>query len=170
MASQSDSPEHAATAEPSEGGAQIQIVGQYIKDLSFENPSVDPDFEKTEEAPNLEVQVNVSANRIRDGVYESAIELKAVAAISTGTIYDLELVYGGMFRAKNIDEQNLEAFLLIHCPGLLFPFARRLVADLTREGGFPPLLLDPIDFAALYQMNKQRQGAGNGNGKPQLMN
>ena len=160
-----DNSDHTA-ASSNTRDAQVQIIGQYIKDLSFENPAVGKPLEKSDQSPNLEVQVNVSAKRLRDEMYESAIELKAVASIPSGTLYDLELVYGGMFRARNIEGQALEAFLLIHCPTLVFPFARRLVADLTREGGFPPLLLDPIDFAALYQMNKEKTATE----KPPLMN
>lgn len=155
MADDDKETEAKAAGSPAQS-AQIQIVGQYIKDLSFENPSVGKPIQKSDESPNLEVQINVSANRLKEELFESAIELKVVASISEGTIYDLELIYGGMFRARNIEDQALEAFLLIHCPTLLFPFARRVVADLTREGGFPPLMLDPIDFTALYQMNKKR--------------
>src|SRR5207249_7486757 len=88
---------------------------------------------------------------------ESAIAFKAQANSKAGVIYDLELSYAGLFEVQNLPDQALEPFLLINCPALLFPFLRRLVADLTREGGFPPLLLDPIDFAALF-MQRQQQG------------
>lgn len=136
-----------------------QIVGQYIKDLSFENPSIGKPIKNKEEQPNLEVQINVNAKRLKDDHFESAIEFKAVAANSTGTIYDLELIYAGLFKLKNVPDEALEPFLLIHCPTLVFPFLRRLVADLTREGGFPPLFLDPVDFAALYAHNQKQDGA-----------
>lgn len=135
---------------------QAQIVGQYIKDLSFENPSVGKPILKKDEQPNLEVQINVSAQRLKDEHYESAIHFKAIAKNSAGTIYDLELVYAGMFKLRNAPDDALEPFLLIHCPTLTFPFLRRLVADLTREGGFPPLFLDPVDFATLYAHNKKQ--------------
>jgi len=91
--------------------------------------------------------------------FESAIELKAQATNKLGVIYDLELTFAGMFQVENLPEQAMEPFLLINCPALLFPFARRLVADLTREGGFPPLLLDPIDFAALFARRQQERAA-----------
>lgn len=138
---------------------QVQVVGQFIKDLSFENPSMGKRLKGKDEQPNLEVQINVNAKPLADDHYESAIEFKAVATNSSGTIYDLELVYAGIFRLKNAPEDALEPFLLIHCPTLVFPFLRRLVADLTREGGFPPLLLDPVDFATLYAHNKKTDGA-----------
>ena len=94
-------------------------------------------------------------------MFESAILFKAEATSETGVIYDLELTYAGLFEIESMPEQTLEPFLLINCPSLLFPFLRRLVADLTREGGFPPLLLDPIDFASLF-MQRQQQGAAQG--------
>ena len=147
--------------EPSQGQqAQIRVIAQYIKDLSFENPNVRKLLDSQGEPPNLRVEVNVNASKITDKAYESAIQLKAEATNNLGTIYDLELSYAGMFEISNMPEASLEPFLLINCPTLLFPFARRLVADLTREGGFPPLLLDPIDFTGLFvkrQQDKQAQ-------------
>jgi preprotein translocase subunit SecB len=149
----------AAGAQAPQGGepgqVMIQIVGQYIKDLSFENPNVDKLIDGPGEAPNLQVAVNVAGRRVADGLFESAIDFKAQAVNKIGTIYDMELVYAGLFKIQNIPEQSLEAFLLINCPSILFPFLRRLVADITREGGFPPLLLDPIDFAGLYMRRQQ---------------
>jgi preprotein translocase subunit SecB len=140
------------------GPVQVRIVGQYIKDLSFENPNVRKLIDGPGEKPTLRVEVNVNATKMTDRIFESAIEFKAEATNQAGVIYDMELAYAGLFEIQNIPEQALQPFLLINCPSLLFPFLRRLVADLTREGGFPPLLLDPIDFAGLF-MQKQQQGA-----------
>jgi preprotein translocase subunit SecB len=136
---------------------QAQVVGQYIKDLSFENPNVGKLLDGAGESPNLKLEVNVNAKRAGRDLFESAIDFKAQATNKAGVIYDLELVYAGMFKIENMPSQALEPFLLINCPLLLFPFVRRLVADLTREGGFPPLLLDPIDFAGLFMRKKQQQ-------------
>jgi preprotein translocase subunit SecB len=149
----------AAGASPVQGQPpiQAQVVGQYIKDLSFENPNVGKLLDGPGESPNLNLEVNVNANRVSGGLFESAIEFKAQATNKAGVIYDLELVYAGMFKIENMPAKALEPFLLINCPLPMFPFLRRLVADLTREGGFPPLLLDPIDFAGLF-MRKQQQG------------
>jgi len=141
--------------------AQVRVIAQYIKDLSFENPNVRKLLENPGEAPNLRVEVNVNASKLTANTYESAIHLKAEATNKLGVIYDMELAYAGMFQIENIPEPSLEPFLLINCPSLLFPFARRLVADLTREGGFPPLLLDPIDFAALF-VRRQQEKSGQG--------
>jgi preprotein translocase subunit SecB len=137
---------------------QVRVVGQYIKDLSFENPNVGKLLQSAGDNPNLKLEVNVNANRAGNDLYESAIEFKAHASNKLGVIYDLELVYAGLFKIENVPQQALEPFLLINCPSLLFPFLRRLAADLTREGGFPPLLLDPIDFAGLYVRRKQEAG------------
>jgi preprotein translocase subunit SecB len=149
-------------AETPQQSLQAQVLGQFIKDLSFENPSVGKLLEGPGESPNLNVAVNVQAARLGPELFESAIDFKAHATNKEGTIYDLELVYTGLFRIKSIPEAALEPFLLINCPTLIFPFLRRLVADITREGGFPPLLLDPIDFAALFIRRQQEQAAGSG--------
>jgi preprotein translocase subunit SecB len=132
-----------------------QVVGQFIRDLSFENPNVHKLLEGPGENPNLKLEVNVNAERMQPELFQSAIEFKAHATNKDGTIYIMECVYGGLFKLQNIPENALEPFLLINCPTILFPFLRRLVADITREGGFPPLLLDPIDFGGLYIRRQQ---------------
>jgi preprotein translocase subunit SecB len=151
----------AATAQQT----QVRVVAQYIKDLSFECPNVAKLLDGPGEAPNLRVEVNVNASKITGATFESTINFKAEASNKGGTIYDLELAYAGMFQVENMPEAALEPFLLIDCPALLFPFARRLVADLTREGGFPPLLLDPINFANLFNKRQQERSA-QGQAKP----
>lgn len=157
----------AAAAQGEQKPIEAQIIGQFIKDLSFENPSIGKLLNGPGENPNLNIEVNVEAKRMGPDLYESGINFHAVASNKDGTIYDLELVYVGLFRLKNIPDSALEQFMLINCPTLVFPFLRRLVADLTREGGFPPLLLDPIDFGALY-VARQRQAAAQASpsGKP----
>ena len=148
------SPPAAAAQQP-----QIRVVAQYVKDLSFECPNVAKLLDGPGEAPNLRVEVNVNANKVTGSTFESTINFKAEATNKLGTIYDLELAYAGMFQVENLPEAALEPFLLIDCPALLFPFARRLIADLTREGGFPPLLLDPINFANLFAKRQQERAA-----------
>ncbi len=137
---------------------QAQVVGQYIKDLSFENPNVDKMMGGGPgDNPNIQLEVNVDARTAdaKNNIYESAIQFRAHATSKIGTIYDLEVVYAGVFRIQNIPKDAMEPFLLVNCPALLFPFLRRLLADITREGGYPPLLLDPIDFGALYMRRQQ---------------
>ena len=141
---------------------QVRVMGQYIKDLSFENPNVSKLLSGPGDNPNLNIEVNVNATRMGNDVFESAINFKGTAQNAIGIIYDLELVYAGLFKIENVPEAALEQTLLINCPALLFPFLRRLIADISREGGFPPLMLDPIDFAGLYVARKQHL-AGQGN-------
>lgn len=132
----------------------IQVVGQYLKDLSFESPGAPKSLKSPGNNPNLHVDINVNVVKLHDDAFESAIHLKGHASNDEGTIYVIEAVYAGAFEVKNIPDEALEPILLINCPTILFPFLRRIIADMTQEGGFPPLLLDPIDFANLY---KQRQ-------------
>lgn len=142
---------------------QAKVLNQYVKDMSFENPNIRKLMTGGGEAPSLKVEVNVNAERVDENVYESAIELKASATNNVGTVYVMETVYAGLFRIESIPDQALEPFLLISAPMTLFPFLRRLVADVTREGGYPPLLLDPIDFAGLYFRRQQELQAQQGN-------
>jgi len=144
---------------------EAHVIGQFIKDLSFENPNIGRLLSNSGETPAVNLEINVNAKRVQTDLFESAIDFKAVASIADGTLYDLELSYAGLFQLRNIPEQALEPFLLINCPTLIFPFLRRLVADITREGGFPPLMLDPIDFAQLF-MRRRQELAGQGIGKP----
>ena len=142
----------AAEAEPS-----IQVIGQYLKDLSFESPKAPGSLKSPGENPNLQVDINVNVKKLDEEVFESGIQLKIHASNDDGTIYMLEALYAGAFQVRNLPADALEPVLLINCPTILYPFLRRIIAEMTQEGGFPPLLLDPIDFATLY---KQRKAAG----------
>lgn len=144
---------------------QARIMSQYIRDLSFESPSIDRALEGPGANPNLELEVNVNARSMRDHHYQSEIEFKATATDDSGTIYEMECTYGGVFLLENIPQEALEPFMLVNCPSMLFPFLRRIIADLTREGGFPPLFLDPIDFGALYLNRKQGEDGNPGGGQ-----
>jgi preprotein translocase subunit SecB len=138
---------------------QVKIVAQFIKDLSFENPIIGKLLKEPGDTPNLQLAINVNAQGIGTDLYESSIDFNAHATNQHGTVYELEVVYAGVFKVQNLPPPALEPFLLVNCPSILFPFLRRLVADVTREGGFPPLLLDPFDFGALYLRKQQeRQG------------
>lgn len=143
--------------------AQVRVLGQFIKDLSFENPSVGKVEITPNEQPNIRIEVSVNAQNMAPNVFESVTSLTAHCSVKAGVLYELELQYGAALQLENVPEQSLEPFLLINCPALTFPFVRRLVADITREGGFPPLLLDPIDFAGLY-MQRQKSGQGGAGG------
>jgi preprotein translocase subunit SecB len=166
MADNDNSSGAAPTAGNAQGQTVVRAVAQYIKDLSFENPNIERLLGGTSENPNLKVEINVNARPLRAPLYESAIEFSAQAASKEGIIYEVEIVYAGLFHIENMPPASLEPFLLINAPSLIFPFLRRLVADVTREGGFPPLTLDPIDFAGLYVQRKQQAEAGATGGAP----
>jgi preprotein translocase subunit SecB len=134
---------------------QVKVAGQYIKDLSFENPNIGKLLKEPGDSPNLQLAINVNAQGVGPDLYEASIDFNAQATNELGTVYELEVVYAGLFKIQNIPQQSLEPFLLVNCPSILFPFLRRIVADISREGGFPPLLLDPFDFAALYMRRKE---------------
>jgi preprotein translocase subunit SecB len=138
---------------------QVKVAGQYIKDLSFENPNIGKLLKEPGDNPNLQLSINVSAHAVEADLFESAIDFNAQATNKHGTLYELEVIYAGLFKVQNLPPQALEPFLLINCPTILFPFLRRLVADVSREGGFPPLLLDPFDFASLYVRRQQEMRA-----------
>lgn len=133
----------------------VRILGQYVKDLSFESPNITKMLSGAPENPNLNLELNVVPTLVRPDLHEVALTFKAEATSKTGTIYDLEMVYAGLFEIKNAPAEALEPMLNINSAALLFPFLRRIVADLTREGGFPPLLLDPVDFASLYMKKRE---------------
>lgn len=152
--------------QPAQKPIEARVVGQFIKDLSFENPNIGKLLANPGEQPSIKLEINVAAKRMQPELFESAIDFKAVASNAEGTIYDLELVYAGLFQLKNVPDQALEPFLLVNCPTLIFPFLRHIVAEVTREGGFPPLMLDPIDFAQLFMRRKQELAAAAASGRP----
>jgi preprotein translocase subunit SecB len=138
-------------------GPKVSVLGQYIKDLSFENPNAPKSFQEPGDNPNLQLNFNVGANKLSDTTYEVTLHFEGEAKSEESGIYQLDLVYAGVFRVENFPQERLRPFLFIDCPSQLFPFVRRIIADLTREGGYPPLLIDPIDFAALYRRNVAQQ-------------
>ena len=132
---------------------QFRVLGQYVKDLSFENPGAPNSLRPTGEGPKTDIGIDVQARR-REGEedqYEADLKLNISAKRGDEVLFIIELVYGGVFLLKNIPPESLQPALLIECPRLLFPFARQIVADVSKDGGFPPIMLDPIDFAALYR-------------------
>ncbi|MEZ5818820.1 MAG: protein-export chaperone SecB [Hyphomicrobiaceae bacterium] len=148
---------------PQELQMQIRILGQYVKDLSFESPSIRKLMTSQAENPNLNLEMNVEPEQVAPDVYETTLSFKARAeSKSIGVIFEMELDYSGLFRIENAPPEVLDAVLNIQCPTLLFPFVRRIVADMTRDGGImPPLMLDPVDFGALYMRKRQAaQGGG----------
>ncbi len=143
------------------GGAQptFRVLAQFLKDLSFENPGLAQMAKGDDERAQVKVDVNVAVNKLADSVFESVLEINTAAKTSKGILYNVEVSYGGVFRLEGIPEQAIQPALFINAPTLLYPFVRRIVADVTRDGGYPPLLLDPIDFAGLYAQNRGKINA-----------
>lgn len=129
----------------------INVLSQYIKDLSFENPNAPESMRGTGAHPTIKVEFNVSAKPVVDGHIEVELKIEARAQQEEKVLFNIDLVYAGVFRVQNIPQEALQPLILIECPRLLFPFARQIVSETTQSGGFPPLLVDPVDFARLYQ-------------------
>lgn len=142
-------------------GPRLSILTQYVKDLSFENPRGPYGMQPGQPRPEIQIQVDVRAVPLAEGQYEVVLDLNIEAKAGDNPVFLVELAYGGLFAIANIPQDSLQPLLLIECPRLLFPFARRVVADCTRDGGFPPLMIDPIDFVTLYRRRLQQQAAAN---------
>jgi preprotein translocase subunit SecB len=130
---------------------QLNVLVQYTKDLSFENPNAPRSLGPQEKQPNIGIQVNVNAKQVGETDFEVNLLLEGSAGEGADTLFKFELDYAGVFRIRNVPAPQMHPVVMIECPRLLFPFARQIVADAVRNGGFPPLYLEPIDFALLYQ-------------------
>ena len=166
-----DQPPSDSAPEPADAGAAeeaqpITINAQFIKDLSFEAPAAPGIFSVMQESqPDINVNINVSANPLQDKVFEVILEFQAECKVKEQVAFIFELEYAGVF-TLNVPEEHLQPVLLIECPRLLFPFARNILADISRDGGFPPLMLGPVDFAAMFQTQlKEIQKAQADDGK-----
>jgi preprotein translocase subunit SecB len=135
---------------------QVIINAQYVKDFSFENPGAPENLVNKGDAPKIDVSVDIQVTALQENAYEVALIVSASAKINDKPLFLTELSYGGIFTV-DVPEAEKEPILMIYCPGMLFPYARRIISDATRDGGFPPLMLDPIDFAALFQQHKAHQ-------------
>ena len=162
MADKKDNP--AEAAKPGNGAQpSLNILAQYVKDLSFESPGAPNSLRGRENAPGININVNVNANPMSDTEFDVNLTINAKAGGDKDVLFNVELVYGGVFRLNGFPQEHTLPILFIECPRLLFPFARHIIADATRNGGFPPLMLDPIDFAQMFQ---QRIAEEQGKGKP----
>lgn len=163
MAEQDTTPSTNGDAAQQAAGDQPQVaaLAQYIKDLSVENPS-SPQVFQWQEQPQLDVQFNINVSKAGDDLHEVVLKIEASARSQSGVHFVVDLSYGGLFAIRNVPDDTLQGFLLIDGPRLLFPFARQIIAGATQDLGFPPLMLDPIDFAAAFmaQMQQQEQAGG----------
>lgn len=143
--------------ENSASKREIKVTAQYIKDLSFENPHAPKSFGGGKD-PATAVSVDINASRLKEELYE--VELKISAKIDAGEepLFLVDVTYAGLFEIYGVDQEEIEGVLLVYGPSLLFPFVRRIIADVVKDGGFPPLMLDPIDFAKLYMERRAAEG------------
>jgi preprotein translocase subunit SecB len=148
-----------AAAPTPQPGAQpsMRILAQYLKDLSFENPNAPQSLAPQQTQPEINIAVNVNARNLTPTDFEVTLHLDTKAKAQEKVTFAAEVLYAGVFRMENFPQNVLHAAVLIECPRLLFPFARQILADATRNGGFPPLMLDPIDFAQMYQRRMAQQ-------------
>ena len=164
MADQDDSLPTDDTAQQANGAMdpanapQVAGIAQYIKDMSVENPSA-PGVFQWQGQPQIDVQFNIMVNRVNEEVHEVMLKITLKADSDQGTHFVVELAYAGLFGLRNIPEEAMPPFLLIEAPRLLFPFARQIIAEQVQNLGFPPVLLDPIDFASAYMAQLEQSGA-----------
>ena len=140
-----------AVTENNAASPSLNILAQYVKDFSFENPGAPRSLQARDNAPAINISVNVNANPLSETEFDVNLVLNAKATVDKDVLFNVELVYGGVFRIEGFPQEHMLPILFIECPRLLFPFARHIIADATRNGGFPPLMLDPIDFAQMFQ-------------------
>ncbi|MGE3148908.1 MAG: protein-export chaperone SecB [Pseudorhodoplanes sp.] len=136
--------------QPTANPPQLNIVAQYIKDFSFENPNA-PRSLNPQQQPAISIQINVAAKPLAENDVEVELKLDGKAESGGQLLFSFDLTYAGIFRVQNVPQENMSPLVLIECPRLLFPFAREIIATASRNGGFPPLMIDPIDFVALYR-------------------
>jgi preprotein translocase subunit SecB len=152
----SDASNGAAGPADAAASPRLQILTQYIRDLSFENIAVQKGI-ASEGKPDIRIQVNLDAKQRGEDRFEVAIKLNANASIQENPVFILELDYAGLFVVQNVPKEQLHPFLMIECPRQMFPYLRRIVGDVTRDGGYPALNLEPIDFVSLYRTGLARQ-------------
>ncbi len=147
----------ASNPAPAADKPAIFLRAQYIKDLSFENPRAPASIFSLREAPQMDVSINLGAQRLDEKVFELSIHIATRAVAEKTTVFLCDVVYAGVIEVQSIPDEALESAIFIQGAQLLYPFARRVVADLTRDGGFPPLQLEPMDFATMYAQRAQPQ-------------
>lgn len=142
----------AAAQDGKASQASLKVLTQYVKDLSFESPGAPRTLTQRDKSPSISINVNVNANPLGESDYDVLLTLNARAeGADKSVVFNVELVYGGVFRVQNFPQEHVLPVLFVECPRMLFPFARQIIAEATRNGGFPPLMIDPIDFARMFQ-------------------
>lgn len=134
----------------------LSVRSQYVKDLSFENPSAPGSF-TAGDAPTINISVQVEGRQLDDGAHEVELRINAEAKRGENVVFLTELHYAGVFVLANVPPEHMQSVVMVECPRLLFPFARRVISDCTRDGGFPPLMLEPIDFLQLFLQSRAQE-------------
>jgi preprotein translocase subunit SecB len=145
-------------------GPQVGVISQYVKDLSFENPNA-PTVYQWQGQPQIDVSFDIGATKLNDEIHEVTLKVEVSARTDGQTAFAVELLYAGLVGMRNVPEEQVQPFLLAEAPRILFPFARQIVSQTVQDGGFPPLLLEPIDFGGLYMQRVAQQLAGEGEGQ-----
>ena len=153
-----NAPAEGAAAEGNGAAPSLNILTQYTKDLSFEAPGAPASLRARQQAPEISIGVNVNANPLGDD-YDVQLTINGKAVAGEETLFVVELVYGGVFKLSGFKKEHLLPVLFIECPRILFPFARQIVSEATQNGGFPPLRIDPIDFAQMFQRRMAEEAA-----------
>ena len=170
--SETPTPTNAPEGQNPQDAPSMTVLAQYLKDLSFENPRA-PGIYQSNSQPKIDVNVDVQGRGLNPNQYEVELSVSAKAQREDGeAMFVVEASYAGVFEIVNVPREQLEMVMLVECPRLLFPFMRQIVADATRNGNFPPLMLEPIDFMGIYMANAQRRAAQggaapNGNAAPE---
>jgi preprotein translocase subunit SecB len=141
----------APEAAPEAAAPNLSVIVQYTKDFSFENPNAPQSLMQQQQQPQIGIQINVNPRQIAATDFEVELKLEGKAELSGNVLFAFDLNYAGVFRLTNIPPENLGPLLMIECPRLLFPFAREIISAAISNGGFPPLMLHPVDFVGLYQ-------------------
>ena len=158
-------PNGGAQQQQADEAPSLNALAQYTRDFSFENPNAPRSLAPQQQGPQINIQVNVNAKPLSDTDFEVELALEGDGKVGQEVLFKFELTYAGVFRVRNIPQEQLHPIIMIECPRLLFPFARQMVADAVRNGGFPPLYIDPIDFVALYRQKAAEMQAAQG-GQP----
>jgi len=158
MATTNGGPPAAAT-DGNQAAPQLNVLAQYIKDLSFENPNAPRSLQQQQQqqAPKINIQINVNAKPMADNDFEVELKIEGRAEMPNLFLFSFDLLYAGIFKIQNVPQENVHAIVMIECPRLLFPFAREIIATAVRNGGFPPLMIDPVDFVSLYRQRMAEQ-------------
>lgn len=152
MSNPTNGGEQGVPAQPQtqEGAPQLSVLAQYIKDFSFENPNA-PRSLQPSQTPSINIQINVDVKSLSDTDYEVGLKIEGKGESGGTVLFAFDLMFAGVFRVLNVPKENIHPLIMIECPRLLFPYAREIISSAVRNGGFPPLLIDPVDFVGLYR-------------------